>query len=248
MERFKGKVALITGAGSGIGRAAAERIAAEGGSVFCVDLNSDTASQTAASLTGPGQHIARACDVSSAAEVQTCVEACLESYGRLDTLINMAGLLRFERCHEMSLEHWQQVLDVNLTGTWLLCRAAIPHLLQTRGNIVNAASTAAQAGLNWGSAYCASKGGILAMTRAIAVEYAAQGLRANTVSPGDIKTNITRNVSMPAKMEQDDFIRISSRTGVMGPEVVASVIAMLASEDGVHITGEDVRMDGGTLA
>jgi meso-butanediol dehydrogenase/(S,S)-butanediol dehydrogenase/diacetyl reductase len=248
MERFEGKVALVTGAGSGIGRATAERIASEGGTVFCVDLNLETATETVAGLDSGGRGAACACDVSDAEQVNSCVAACITEFGQLDVLVNMAGLLRFERTHEMSLENWQQIIDINLTGTWLMCKAAIPHLLETEGNIVNAASTASQAGLKWGAAYSASKGGVLAMTRSIAVEYATQGLRANTISPGDIKTNMTVDISMPAAPEANEMLRISSRTGAKGPQVVAGVIAMLASEDGAHITGEDVRMDGGTLA
>lgn len=248
MDRFEGKVVLITGAGSGIGRATAQRIASEGGTIFCVDLNIETARETVASLDSKGGGAAHACDVANAEQIEACVAACLTECGRLDALVNMAGLLRFERTHEMSLESWQQVININLTGTWLMCKAAIPHLLESKGNIVNAASTASQAGLNWGAAYSASKGGVLAMTRSIAVEYAKQGLRANTISPGDIQTNMTNDISMPGNLEMDEYTRISSRTGARGPEVVASVIAMLASDDGAHITGEDVRMDGGTLA
>ena len=160
----------------------------------------------------------------------------------------MAGLLRFEHTHQMDLASWQQIISINLTGTFLLCRAALPHLLESRGNIVNAASTAALAGLPWGAAYSASKGGVLAMTRSIAVEYAKRGVRANCVCPGDIKTNMTVDISMPGAMDADLLLRISSISGARGPEVVAGVIAMLASDDGAHITGEDIRMDGGTLS
>ena len=130
----------------------------------------------------------------------------------------------------------------------LLCRAVLPHLLETRGSIVNAASTAALAGLPCGVAYSASKGGVLAMTRSIAVEYAKRGVRANCVCPGDIKTGMTDDVGFPETMDLDLMPRIMSLSGAKGPEVVAGVIAMLASEDGVHITGEEIRVDGGTLS
>jgi NAD(P)-dependent dehydrogenase (short-subunit alcohol dehydrogenase family) len=130
----------------------------------------------------------------------------------------------------------------------LLCRAALPHLRQTKGSIVNAASTAALAGVPCGVAYSASKGGVLAMTRSMAVEYAKRGVRANCVCPGDTKTNMTDGVVFPETMDFDLLPRIMSLTGAKGPETIASVIAMLASEDGAHITGEDIRVDGGTLS
>ncbi len=120
--------------------------------------------------------------------------------------------------------------------------------VESKGSIVNAASTAALAGLPCGVAYSASKGGVLAMTRSIAVEYARRGVRANCVCPGDINTGMTDGVEFPATMDHKLIHRIMSLSGPRGPEVVAGVIAMLASEDGIHINGEDIRVDGGTLA
>jgi meso-butanediol dehydrogenase/(S,S)-butanediol dehydrogenase/diacetyl reductase len=249
MKRFEGRVVMITGAGSGIGQATALRLASEGASVFCVDLNLPAVEATAASVVAEGgKAVAHGCNVADEAEVNDCVTACITEYGSLYCLVHMAGLLRFEHTHEMEKDSWQQIIDVNLTGTFLLCKAALPHLVASQGNIVNAASTAALAGLPWGAAYSASKGGVLAMTRSIAVEYAQQGVRANCVCPGDIKTNMTADVSMPGNLSQEQYVRMSSITGAKGPEVVAGVIAMLASDDGSHITGEDIRMDGGTLS
>ncbi len=239
---------MVTGAGGGIGQASARRIAAEGGAVFCVDLNPAAVDATVAAIaTAGGSASGRVCDISSEADVRACVAACVEEYGSLYALVNMAGVLRFDDTQQLTLAHWQKVIDVNLTGTMLLCREVIPHLLATRGSIVNAASTAALAGLPCGVAYSASKGGVLAMTRSIAIEYAKRGVRANCVCPGEIKTGMTDGVTFPETMDFELISRVISPTGARGPEVVAAVIAMLASEDGIHITGEDIRVDGGTL-
>jgi len=249
MQRFEGKVVLVTGAASGIGRAAAERLAAEGGKIFCTDINADALEEVVSAIAeAGGDASAHSFDISSEEQVNGCVKACIDHYGQLDTLVNMAGILRFDTTHELELSGWQKLIDINLTGTFLLCKAVLPHLLETKGSIINAASTASLQGLPCGAAYSASKGAVLAMTRSIAVEYAKRGVRANCVCPGDISTNMSANISMPDDYDYDLLGRISSLTGARGPEVVAGVIAMLGSEDGIHITGEYIRMDGGTLA
>jgi len=249
MQRFAEKIVLITGAASGIGRAAAERLASEGGSIFCVDLQKAALDETVAQLRAGG---ARAegyvCDISNEAQVKACIKACVDGFGRIDVLCNMAGILKFAYLHEMTLDDFNKILTVNLTGTFLVCREALPELIKTRGNIINAASTSAFQGLPWGAAYGASKAAILSMTRSIAVDYAKQGVRANCVAPGDILTPLATNVTFPEGADFSIMARCTSLTGAKGPEVVASVIAMLGSDDGIHITGECVRMDGGTLA
>ena len=249
MQRFTDKVVFVTGAGSGIGKASALRLAAEGGAVFCVDLNREAVEATAAEIVAAGgEATARACDVSDEASVQDSVRACIERYGSLHGLVNMAGILRFDDTEQLQTGDWQKLIAINLTGTMFLCRAVLPHLVQTKGSIVNAASTAALSGLPCGLAYSASKGGVLAMTRSIAVEYAKRGVRANCVCPGDINTGMTDGIKFPKTMDFELMPRIMSLTGAKAPEVVAGVIAMLVSDDGIHITGEDIRVDGGTLS
>ena len=249
MKRFTDKVVLVTGAGSGIGKASAIRIAAEGGQLFCVDLNNQALQHTVQEINDAGgRAVGHSCDVSDESQVESCVSACITQYGSLYALVNMAGILRFDDTEKLELAHWQKVIDVNLTGTLLLCRAVLPHLLASQGSIINAASTAALSGLPCGVAYSASKGGVLAMTRSIAVEYAKRGVRANCVCPGDIKTGMTDGIGFPETMDFDLLPRIMSLSGAKEPEALAGVIAMLASEDGIHITGEDIRVDGGTLS
>lgn len=249
MKRFTDKVVLVTGAGSGIGRASAQRIAQEGGTAFCLDLNAEALAATVADIAAAGGKADSAvCDISDEASVQGAVQACIDAYGSLYALVNMAGILRFDDSAALQTAHWQKVIDINLTGTMYLCRAVLPHLVDSKGSIVNAASTAALAGLPCGLAYSASKGGVLAMTRSIAVEFAKRGVRANCVCPGDINTGMTDDITFPDTMDFELMPRIMSLTGARGPEVVAGLIAMLASEDGIHITGEEVRVDGGTLS
>ena len=249
MQRFTDKVVFVTGAGSGIGKASALRLAAEGGAVFCVDLNREAVEATTAEMCRPSSRLFPAGgDVSDEASVQDSVDACISRYGSLHGLVNMAGILRFDDTEQLQTGDWQKLIGINLTGTMFLCRAVLPHLVQTKGSIVNAASTAALSGLPCGLAYSASKGGVLAMTRSIAVEYAKRGVRANCVCPGDINTGMTDGIKFPKTMDFELMPRIMSLTGAKAPEVVAGVIAMLVSDDGIHITGEDIRVDGGTLS
>ena len=249
IRRFEDKVALVTGAASGIGRATSLRFAEEGAKVFCVDLQAEEVERTAKSAAEIGAEAqAHVCDVADPQAAAACVQACVDRFGRLDVLCNVAGILRFDYFQDLDLDDWNRILAVNLTGTFLMCRAAIPHLLDSGGNIVNTSSTSALAGLAYGAAYGASKAGVLALTRSIAVEYAAPGLRANAVCPGSIKTRMTSRSKLPKDLDMALIQRALPLDGPRGPESVAGVIAMLASEDGAHINGEWIRVDGGTLA
>ena len=185
LERFHGRKVLVTGGASGIGRCTALRLADEGATVVAVDVNAEALAAVAAEADGSAGSIeARPGDVSTEDGVKAIVSGAVESLGSLDVLANVAGILSFGHSHELTLDEWNRLIAVNLTGTFLMCREALPHLLRTQGNIVNLASTASHAGQPWALAYSATKGGVLAMTRELAVEYAEAGLRCNSVSPG----------------------------------------------------------------
>lgn len=249
MRRFDGKAVLVTGAASGIGRATAERIASEGGRVACLDLQAEGAEETAKRCHVHAEDaFALTCDVADADAVARAVARTLERFGRLDALCNLAGILRFDHTHELDLEDWRRILEVNLTGTFLACREALPHLLETRGAIVNTSSTAALAGHPWTAAYSASKGGVLALTYTLAVEYGKQGLRANAVCPGAVQTPIHDAFELPEGADSKLLYRIMPLDEFRGPEAAASAIAFLASEDAAHINGTALRVDGGMLA
>src|SRR5262245_32297767 len=171
LQRFANKVVLITGAASGIGRASAERIASEGGSLFLTDVQGAALEETAKRCAQLGADAATlVCDVSDPAAARASVDTAVSRFKKLDSLCNIAGILHFDHTHELALETWRRILSVNLDGTFFMCQAALPHLLATRGNIVNMSSTAALAGHPWTAAYSASKGGILALTYTLAIE------------------------------------------------------------------------------
>lgn len=235
--RFEGRVAIVTGAASGIGRATADRLADEGAIVVRADVAKEGLDDDG--IVG---------DVSDPSFAPLLVTQAVERHGRLDVLANVAGILRTANTHEHSLDTWDQVLAINLTGTFLCCRAAIPELLKTGGNIVNVSSTAALAGHPWAAAYSASKGGVLALTRTIAVEYGRQGLRCNAVCPGSIQTPITKDFEFPEGADMDLVRRIMALDKARGPETVAAAIAFLASDDAAHVNGDELRVDGGTLS
>ena len=249
MRRFDDKAVLVTGAASGIGRATAERLAAEGAFVFCADVQPARLEETVGAIhASGGRAFAHACDLADPAAPAVAVAAAVKALGKLDVLCNIAGIVRMDRTHELELENWNRVIAINLTATFLMCKAAIPHLLESRGNIVNTASTAGIQGMPWGAAYGSSKAGVIGLTRALAVEYGKLGLRVNAICPGSVETPMMNADMFPKGVDMKLVLRIMALDKARGPDTVASVIAMLASNDGVHINGETIRVDGGTLA
>lgn len=249
MNRFTDKVVLVTGAAAGIGKACAERMSAESGRIVCVDVQQEAVEITAKELRAAGgQALALSCDVSDPAQVHATVDAAIAEYGQLDSLCNIAGILHFDNTLDLGLDKWNEVLAVNLTGTFLMCQAALPHLLDGGGNIVNMSSTAGLSGHPWTAAYSASKGGVIAFTRTLAVEFGKRGLRANSVCPGSVKTAMHTQFRLPEGADGELLRRIMPLDTFRGPETAAALVAFLASEDAAHINGEEVRVDGGTLA
>ena len=248
-NRFTGRRALVTGAASGIGRATALRLASESAQVTAVDVNAELLEKLTVDSEGAGGSITTLVgDVSTEDGVISLVDTAVERLGGLDVVVNAAGGLSFSHTHEVSLDEWSRLIAINLTGTFLMCRQSLPHLLATRGNIVNLASTAAHAGQPWATAYVASKGGVLALTRSLAVEYAAQGLRVNSISPGAIDTPITGAFHLPEGAD----IKLLGRVTPLGPfgtpEGIAAAIAFVASDEASHMNGADLLIDGATLA
>lgn len=248
LQRFANKTVIVTGAGSGIGQATALRVATEGGQVIAVDLNKEGLEHTVAQAEAlAGSVRSFPCSVASEEQVKALIADVIANEGQLDSLINMAGILRSMPSTETTLEEFQQILNVNLIGTFLCCREALPELEKTKGSIVNAASTSAQYGHPYMAAYAASKGGVYAMTRTLAWEYLKKGVRVNAVAPGGILTPmVIAQGDRMAELDMDLFAHLSRPDGQFGtPEQVAAVIAMLASDDGGHMTGEVVKVDGG---
>lgn len=251
LVRFNNKIAIVTGAGSGIGQATVLRLVAEGGTAIGVDTNEEglqaTVEQANAGAAEGGSARYLVGSVADEPTVQRIVAEVVKREGRLDVLVNMAGILRSNPSTETTLEMFQTVLNVNLIGTFLFCREALPQLVKSGGNIVNAASTSAQFGHPYMAAYAASKGGVYALTRTLAWEYLKQGVRINAVSPGGIMTPmVMEQGTRMGELDLSLFQHLSRPDGAFGqPANVAAVIALLASADGAHMTGEVVKVDGG---
>lgn len=247
LERFQGRVAVVTGAGSGLGRATAKRLAGEGAAVACLDVRLEAAEETAGEITAAdGRARAYRVDVSDPTSVRAAVAAAVGDLGRPSVLVNCAGIGKFAHAHEMPFEDWSRIIAVNLTGTFLVSQAVLPHLLDGGGNIVNVASNAGLMGQAYSAAYCASKGGVVNLTRALADEYIRSGVRVNAVAPGGIDTPMQDAFKIiPEGVDLRAFAKIRSPFGNCTPEEVAGLIAFVASDEGRYMTGSIVSIDGG---
>ncbi|WP_213308451.1 SDR family NAD(P)-dependent oxidoreductase [Paraburkholderia sacchari] len=241
--RLAGKVALVTGAGQGIGRSIARLFAEEGATVVAIDLDLEAAQTTLSTAPAAQQCVARKVDVSSSAAVQALFAETVERHGRVDIVVNNAGVGAVDTLAETPDENWAKVIAVNLTGAFYLCREAARSMKAAgnRGAIVNVSSTSALNG-EGPAHYCASKAGVMGLTRSIARELAPAGIRVNTVVPGPTNTPMMQGIPE----EWSDAIVKSVPLGRMGsPDEVARVALFLASDDSAFITGQNVAVNGG---
>ena len=272
VPRYADRRVLITGGGSGIGQACVLRILDEGGRVVAADISQAGLDDTVATAGSAAERLSTVViDVSDEDSVSTGVRSAVEALGGLDTLVNVAGILRSAHFLDTTLAEFEQVLRVNLVGTFLVTRAALPALrLGSAPAVVNFSSTSASFAHPYMSAYAASKGGVLAMTHALAAEFAKEGIRFNSVQPGSISSGMTDGTGeskqsvgpgLPADADYRLFARVAPALPVVDPRVaapagaakaifadpsaVAAVVAMLGSPDAFFITGTEVRIDGG---
>jgi len=269
--RYSGRVAFVTGAGSGIGRATAERLAAEGAAVGCVDRDGDALASTVEAIAAQasGTVLGIECDVTDASAVDRAFSTFEHAAGMPDVVCNVAGVGGFSHTHETSDAEWARMLAVNLTGTFLVCRAALQrwsrlvaanprHFRRRRGTpaseavprpaIVNVASSAGLMGQPYSAAYCASKGGVVMLTKALAVEYLDVGFRVNAVAPGGVDTPLLTSFALPEDASMSLVNRMISSFGFAPPSEIAAVIAFIASEEAGPMTGSIVPVDGGLTA
>jgi NAD(P)-dependent dehydrogenase (short-subunit alcohol dehydrogenase family) len=246
---MKGRAALVTGAASGLGRATALKLAAAGADVCLVDVNAAGLEETAGQVRERGVRAeVFAADLSAAENCQKAVARAVSAFGRLDALCNVAGIIIFANTPQMAPADWEKTIGVNLAAPFFLIQAAIPHLLEQNGAVVNVSSSAAFIGEAYAAAYCASKAGLNHLTKSLAMEYVHKPIRFNAVAPGGMLTNIATNMKMPEDVDYALIKRFSGLRGLVEVDDVADLIAFLASPaaDGYH--GACISIDKGITA
>jgi 3-oxoacyl-[acyl-carrier protein] reductase len=244
MPELQGKTAIVTGASRGIGRAIALRLAREGADIIAVATTLENAEKTAAAITGLGRKaLPAAVDVSEFGEVENMVKSTLAEFGKIDILVNNAGITRDNLLIRMNQQQWDEVIEVNLKGTFNCIRAVTKPLMKQRsGKIINISSIVGVIGNPGQANYCASKAGVIGLTKSVARELAPRNIQVNVVAPGFIETDMTRDLTaevMEKLLESIPLGRIGDA------ETVAGAVAFLASSDADYITGQVLQVDGG---
>jgi NAD(P)-dependent dehydrogenase (short-subunit alcohol dehydrogenase family) len=248
-RRFEGKVAIVTGGASGMGRATAVRFAEEGASVFAIDVNAQGLAELAAEVKDSGGTLQTAVvDISDRDQCFGAVTAAKDAFGRIDVLANVAGIVRFANSDEMPAADWNLVLSVNLSGAFYMCQAAIPALLESEGNIVNVASNAGLMGQAYTTAYVASKHGLIGMSKSLALEYMKKKIRVNVVAPGGTDTNMNQGIEFPEGADWKLIKRYMGLRGFSEPSEIAASIAFVASDEARSIHGAVLSVDNGMMA
>ena len=235
MGRFDGRVALVSGAASGIGLAVSDKLEHEGAVVVRSDIH-----PIAGGIV---------CDVRDASSCAAAVASALGDHGRLDILANVAGIGISRTIQDLDPAEWRDIIEVNLTGTFLLSQSALPALLETKGTIVNMGSVAGMRATPYNAAYCASKGGVIMLTKSMAIELAKAGVRVNVVCPASVDTPFLRNFQLPEGADMSLLTRSASPMGrLIDPAEVAAAVAYLASDDAATVSGTTLVIDGAATA
>jgi NAD(P)-dependent dehydrogenase (short-subunit alcohol dehydrogenase family) len=256
-RRFTGQVAVITGAARGIGTACALRFAREGANLVCLDLLAGENEAVAAECAKEGvETLALACNVTEPDSVGACIQATLERWGRIDVLVTSAGIYSGSPLPEVSLEQWQRLIDINLTGVFLCNQAVAPTMMAQRsGSIINISSMAGKTSWPSTAEYSASKTGVIGLTRSVAMELAPYGVTVNAVCPGNTLTDMVRSVAArqgeQLGMTGEEWLEMRANDCPMNrlaePWEIAGVCAFLASQDSRYITGQAIEVDGGLV-
>jgi meso-butanediol dehydrogenase/(S,S)-butanediol dehydrogenase/diacetyl reductase len=252
-KRFEGKAALVTGAASGIGRASARRLGSEGAALVLADIDIEGAEIVAQAIRADHGVPVTAIrfDAEQPAQCREMVDAAVAALGRLDIVLNIAGVFDWNHFTDFPDEAWDRIIGIDLSSLFHISKRAMPHLARTKGNIVNASSTAGLKGQAYCAAYCAAKHGVVGLTKSLSIEYAGKGVRVNAVCPGGIATALSDKVAWIETYDPKLVMLLNSKMngGEMAqPEEVAAIFAYLASDEAKYITGGTFAIDGGQLA